>query len=70
METVGRGLFRFRIFGNRFCFCLDLNFSKTSKMITGIRKLPFVILKSVIKEDRDNLNGCGLYYSLHVINTS
>jgi hypothetical protein len=34
--------FRFHIFGNRFCFCLDLNFSKTSKTIPGIRKLPFL----------------------------
>ena len=29
-----------------------------------------VILKSVIKVDREKLICCGLYYSLHVINTS
>jgi hypothetical protein len=33
--------FCFRIFDNRFCFRLDLNFGKTSKTIPGIRKLLF-----------------------------
>jgi hypothetical protein len=33
--------FRFRIFGNRFRFRLDLNFGKISKTISGIWKLLF-----------------------------
>jgi hypothetical protein len=39
--------FRFRIFGNHFRFRLDRNFSKISKTILGIRKLPFPFLSLV-----------------------
>jgi hypothetical protein len=35
--------FCFRIFVNRFRFRLSLNFGKTSKTNSGIRKLPFSV---------------------------
>jgi hypothetical protein len=55
--------FRFRIFGNRFRFRLDLNFGKISKMISGIRKLPFPfsslllsIVTSVVSESKTDVH--------------